>query len=255
MKLDNKIVLVTGVSSGIGAATASVLRSHGAQVIGLDLKAPYMTLDGFVQGDLSSAESIDRLLPQLPARIDSLCNIAGVPGTANPQLVAQVNYLGLRHLSNALLPRITAGGSIVNIASILGAEWPLRVGLHKELARIEDFAAAQVWLTEHPVPDETCYQYFKEALIVWNYVQAQPWFLEHSVRMNSVSPGPVFTPILGDFVTMLGEARTAADAHRMKRPGYADEVAAVIAFLCADESRWINGFNLAVDGGLASTYI
>ncbi|MNN81445.1 Levodione reductase [compost metagenome] len=73
--------------------------------------------------------------------------------------------------------------------------------------------------------------------------------------MNSVSPGPVFTPILGDFVTMLGEARTAADAHRMKRPGYADEVAAVIAFLCADESRWINGFNLAVDGGLASTYI
>ncbi|MNL89733.1 3-alpha-hydroxysteroid dehydrogenase [compost metagenome] len=54
---------------------------------------------------------------------------------------------------------------------------------------------------------------------------------------------------------MLGEARTQADAHRMKRPGYADEVAAVIAFLCADESRWINGVNLAVDGGLASTYI
>jgi NAD(P)-dependent dehydrogenase (short-subunit alcohol dehydrogenase family) len=127
--------------------------------------------------------------------------------------------------------------------------------LHKELARIEGFAAAQAWLSEHPVPDETCYQYLKEALIVWNYLQAQPWFLEHSVRMNSVAPGPVFTPILGDFVSMLGEARTQADAHRMKRPGYADEVAAVIAFLCADESRWINGVNLAVDGGLASTYI
>ena len=184
MKLDNKIVLVTGVSSGIGAATASLLRGHGAQVIGVDLKAPHMTLDGFVQGDLSSAESIDRLLPQLPARIDSLCNIAGVPGTANPQLLAQVNYLGLRHLSSALLPRITAGGSIVNIASILGAEWPQRLDLHKALASIEDFAAAQAWLAEHPVPDETCYQYFKEALIVWNYQQAQPWFLEHSVRMN-----------------------------------------------------------------------
>ncbi|MFL1415734.1 coniferyl-alcohol dehydrogenase [Pseudomonas fildesensis] len=255
MKLDNKIVLVTGVSSGIGAATASLLRGHGAHVIGVDLKAPHMTLDGFVQGDLSSAESIDRLLLQLPARIDSLCNIAGVPGTANPQLLAQVNYLGVRQLSSALLPRITAGGSIVNIASILGAEWPVRLGLHKELARIEGVAAAQAWLTEHPVPDETCYQYFKEALIVWNYVQAQPWFLEHSVRMNSVAPGPVFTPILGDFVTMLGEARTQADAHRMKRPGYADEVAAVIAFLCADESRWVNGVNLPVDGGLASTYL
>jgi NAD(P)-dependent dehydrogenase (short-subunit alcohol dehydrogenase family) len=41
----------------------------------------------------------------------------------------------------------------------------------------------------------------------------------------------------------------------MKRPAYADEVAAAIAFLCADESRWINGVNLPVDGGLASTYI
>jgi NAD(P)-dependent dehydrogenase (short-subunit alcohol dehydrogenase family) len=115
MKLDNKIVLVTGVSSGIGAATASLLRAQGAQVIGVDLKAPHMTLDGFVQGDLSSAENIDRLLPQLPARFDSLCNIAGVPGTANPQLLARVNYLGLRHLSQALLPRINAGGSIVNM--------------------------------------------------------------------------------------------------------------------------------------------
>ena len=120
MKLDNKIVLVTGVSSGIGAATASLLRFHGAHVIGIDQKAPNMTLDGFVQGDLSSAESIDRLLPQLPTRIDSLCNIAGVPGTANTLLLAQVNYLGVRHLSRALLPRISAGGSIVNIASMFG---------------------------------------------------------------------------------------------------------------------------------------
>ena len=65
----------------------------------------------------------------------------------------------------------------------------------------------------------------------------------------------VFTPILGDFVAMLGSQRTEADAHRMKRPAYADEVAAVIAFLCAEESRWINGVNLSVDGGLASTYL
>jgi NAD(P)-dependent dehydrogenase (short-subunit alcohol dehydrogenase family) len=86
------------------------------------------------------------LLAQLPTRIDSLCNIAGVPGTANPQLLARVNYLGLRHLSSALLPRINAGGSIVNIASILGAEWPLRLEQHKALARIEGFAAGQAWL-------------------------------------------------------------------------------------------------------------
>ncbi len=104
------------------------------------------------------------------------------------------------------------------------------------------------------MPQSNCYQYFKEALIVWTLTQSQPWFLQHSVRMNSVAPGPVFTPILGDFVTMLGAERVERDAHRMKRPAYPDEIAPVIALLCADETRWVNGVNLPVDGGLASTY-
>ena len=130
----------------------------------------------------------------------------------------RVNYLGLRYLTSGLLPRMPAGGAIVNVASILGAEWPARLDLHKELAATEGYAAGQAWLDKHPVPDETCYQYFKEALIVWTYAQSQKWFMEHSVRMNSVAPGPVFTPILGDFVSMLGEERVQRDAHRMKRP-------------------------------------
>ena len=111
------------------------------------------------------------------------------------------------------------------------------------------------WLAANPVPPQTCYQYFKEALIVWSMTEAQPWFMAHSVRMNSVAPGPVFTPILGDFVSMLGEERVARDSQRMLRPALADEVAAVIAFLCSDASRWINGANLPVDGGLAASYV
>ncbi|MCJ8206731.1 coniferyl-alcohol dehydrogenase [Pseudomonas sp. RGM2987] len=255
MKLTNKKIVVTGVSSGIGAETARALRARGAIVIGMDRNEPSLSLDGFIQADLSHPEAIDEAVRQLPEHIDGLCNIAGVPGTADPRLVAYVNYLGLRHLCAATLPRINEGGSIVNVTSILGAQWPQRLDLHKELARIEGFFQGQAWLAQHPVPPESCYQYFKEALIVWTYLQAQPWFMETSVRMNSVAPGPVFTPILGDFVSMLGQERVDADAHRMKRPAYADEVAVAIAFLCADESRWINGINLPVDGGLASTYI
>lgn len=255
MKLTNKKIVVTGVSSGIGAETARALRARGALVIGMDRNQPSLSLDGFIQADLSHPDAIDDAVRQMPEQIDGLCNIAGVPGTADPQLVAYVNYLGLRHLCAATLPRINEGGSIVNVTSILGAQWPQRLDLHKELAGIEGFFQGQAWLAQHPVPPESCYQYFKEALIVWTYLQAQPWFMEHSVRMNSVAPGPVFTPILGDFVSMLGQDRVDADAHRMKRPAYADEVAVAIAFLCADESRWINGINLPVDGGLASTYI
>jgi NAD(P)-dependent dehydrogenase (short-subunit alcohol dehydrogenase family) len=255
MSLQGKTIVITGTSSGIGAEVAKLARFQGAKVIGVDRNDPSLTLDGFVKADLGSTAAIDAAVAQLPERIDALCNIAGVPGTADGDLVARVNYLGLRHLTEKALPRIPRGGSIVNVASILGAEWPQRLPEHKALAATDSFEAGAQWLREHPVPHATCYQYFKEALIVWNATQSQKWFLAKGIRMNCVAPGPVFTPILGDFVAMLGQERVQADAHRMLRPGYADEIAPVIAWLCSDAARWVSGVNIPVDGGLASTYI
>ena len=255
MNLQNKTLIVTGVASGIGAELARLARFQGATVIGVDRHEPQLTLDGFFQADLGDPASIDALVARLPARVHGLCNIAGVPGTAPEQAVATVNYLGLRHLTQSLLPRMPAGGSIVNVASVLGAQWPQRLELHKALAATQSFAAGEQWLAANPVGQDSCYQYFKEALIVWSFQQSQGWFRDHSVRINCVAPGPVFTPILGDFVSMLGPERVAADSQRMTRPALADEVAAVIAFLCSDAARWVNGVNLPVDGGLAATYV
>jgi NAD(P)-dependent dehydrogenase (short-subunit alcohol dehydrogenase family) len=254
MSVQGKTIVITGVSSGIGSDTAKLLRQQGAHVIGVDRNDPMLTLDGFVKADLSTPAAIDAAIAQLPERIDALCNIAGVPGTAPVDLVAKVNYLGLRHLTMGLLSRM-AGGSVVNVSSILGAEWPARLEPHRALAQTASYADGLSWLAKNPVPQETCYQYFKEALIVWTYTQSQSLFMQHNVRMNCVAPGPVFTPILGDFVQMLGNERVEKDAHRMKRPAFSDEVAPVIGFLCSDASRWVSGINLPVDGGLASTYI
>ncbi len=254
MNMQGKTIVITGVSSGIGSDTARLLRLQGARVVGVDRHDPTLSLDGFVKADLSEPAAIDAAIARLPARIDALCNIAGVPGTAPVDLVARVNYLGLRHLTLGLLERLS-GGSVVNVSSILGAGWPARLELHRALAQTASYDEGQAWLTRHPVAQESCYQYFKEALIVWSTTQSQRLFLAHDVRMNCVAPGPVFTPILGDFVQMLGPDRVQQDAHRMKRPAYADEVAPVIAFLCSDAARWVSGVNLAVDGGLASTYL
>lgn len=255
MTLTGKTIVITGVSSGIGGEVARLARFRGASVIGVDRNDAMLTLDGFIKIDLADPSAIDTAIAQFPERIDALVNAAGVPGTVDKDLVARVNYLGLRHLTEALIDRMPKGASVVNFASILGAEWPARVEAHKQLAETRSFTEGQRWLAERTVPQETCYQYFKEALIVWTMMRGHTLFMERDIRMNSVAPGPVFTPILGDFVTMLGQERVQADAHRMKRPALADEIAGPVLFLCSEDARWVSGINLPIDGGLAATYI
>lgn len=255
MNFHGKTIVITGASSGIGAETARLLRLQGARVIGVDRNDPMLTLDGFVKADLSEEAAIDAAIRQLPASIDALCNVAGVPGTAPVDLVGRVNYLGLRHLTQRLLERLPTGGSVVHVSSILGYFHGQRLDLHKALAEVPGFEAGLAWLARHPVPQKTCYEYFKEALIVWSTQRAPALLRERGIRMNCVAPGPVFTPILGDFVAQLGEERVQANAARMVRPAFADEVAGAIAFLCSDASRWVVGANLPVDGGFAATYL
>lgn len=255
MNLINKTIVITGACSGIGAETARLMRQRGARVIGMDRNDPQLTLDGFIKVDLSDEAAIDAAVGQLPERVDGLCNVAGVPGTAAVDLLARVNYLGQRHLTERVAERMPSGSSIVQVASILGYFYAQRSDQHKALAAASGFTDGLSWLARHPVDQKGCYEYFKEALIVWTMQRSYTLFKERDIRMNCVAPGPVFTPILGDFVTQLGVERVQADAERMKRPAFADEVAPALAFLCSDDSRWINGANLPVDGGFAATYL
>jgi len=255
MTINGKTIVVTGVSSGIGAETAKLLKARGARVIGVSRTEPAFALDGFVRADLSDPSLIDAAVGELPNQIDGLCNIAGIPGTMPSEQVARVNYLGVRYLCERLIDRIPSGGSIVNTASVLGREWRDRLSLHKQLAQASSFESGVRFLKDHPVPQATCYQYFKEALIVWSTIRSQDWYLQRGVRMNCVSPGPVQTKILGDFAQILGEERVRRDSARIKRPGLVEEIAPAYAFLCSDDSVWVSGADLPIDGGLASTYI
>jgi NAD(P)-dependent dehydrogenase (short-subunit alcohol dehydrogenase family) len=113
-------VIVTGCSSGIGRATAELVNDLGAEVIGLDVKPLPGAEYAIIEADLSEPESIDAAIEKVDGPVDGLFNCAGLSGRFPALDVVKVNFLGLRHLTEALVPRMPAGATIVNVASLGG---------------------------------------------------------------------------------------------------------------------------------------
>jgi NAD(P)-dependent dehydrogenase (short-subunit alcohol dehydrogenase family) len=249
--LFGKTVLVTGVGSGIGARTAELALQMGADVIGVDVRAPSQPAGLFVQADLGDPASISGLVGRLPPRIDALCNVAGVSGNGGIVQTLSVNFYGLRALTCALAPRVREGGAVVNVASIAGFGWRANLARAKAMVDAVGFPDVAALAAEHYAGDEIGYPLSKELLLLWTFRAAQdPLFKQRGIRVNAVSPGPVETPILAQFRAVLGDARVDGDIARVGRAGTASDIAPAILFLCSDGARWINGVNVAADGGL-----
>ncbi|MEM9570399.1 MAG: coniferyl-alcohol dehydrogenase [Pseudomonadota bacterium] len=248
--LEGKTIIVTGCASGIGAETTALLKAKGARVIGVD-RNPADHADEFHKADLSDPTSIDELVSNLPSGANGLANIAGLPPTAPPELVIRVNLLGLQMLTEGLVPKLADGASIANLASLAGFGWAQSLDQIKSASDLS-FETVSAFVEEQGITTESGRSYFfsKEALIVWTLKNRWTW-RDRQIRMNCVSPGPVETPILKDFIETLGE-RAEEDMKIMDRPGRPDDVAPVIAFLMSDESAWFRGANLTVDGGMSS---
>jgi NAD(P)-dependent dehydrogenase (short-subunit alcohol dehydrogenase family) len=252
--LKGKVIVVTGSASGIGFETARICTAMGATVLGVDVTKRFDHVEEFYRADLSDARTIDALVDVLPSGIDGIANIAGLPPTAPAEKVLRVNLFGLKRLTLGLIPKLNDGASIVNLASLAGFGWPQAVAAIRaaEQADMDDLAG---FMQRHDITNAGGRSYFfsKEALIAWTQANRWTW-RDRGIRMNSVSPGPVDTPILGDFIETLG-ARAEEDMRVMDRPGRADDIAPVVAFLLSDMTTWIRGTNIPVDGGMSSNIL
>lgn len=247
--LTGKKIVVTGCASGIGLETVAELTRQGATVIGVDrndANAP----ERFERADLSDPESIDALVDALPTELDGLCNVAGLPPTAPAGMVLKVNALAVQRLTTRLITKLADGASITNLASLAGIGWPDAIDRIKEFESI-DFDSVDAFAARHSMDDDgRSYFFSKEVIVTWTMRNRWTW-RDRGIRMNAISPGPVDTPILPDFLETLGE-RAEEDMRIMDRPGAPTDIAPVVAFLQSDGSRWLRGANLPVDGGMAS---
>ena len=250
--LQGKTIIVTGASSGIGAATAALVESWGAEVISVDIVPARHAGGRFMQADLSDKASIDRLVAGLPAAAHGLVNSAGLPPTHPAQAVVSVNLVGLKYLTNRLVPKLSDGASIVNLASLAGLGWAQAKQAIDASAKL-DFADVAAFCKAHGIEGARSYFFSKEALIVWTMQNRWTW-RDRGIRMNAVSPGPVDTPILKDFIETLG-ARVEEDMRTMDRTATPADIAPVVAFLLSDGAAWIRGANIPTDGGMYSNVL
>ena len=248
---NSKTFIVTGAASGIGAETCRLLKEQGATVIGGD-RNETGNADRFFRAELADPAAIDALIAELPDGTDGLANIAGVPPTMAAEAVLKVNLYGLQRLTLGLVPKLADGASIANLASLAGFGWPNAVDQVKrtmDLSLEDDVAAFCRAEGLNEAEGGRSYFLSKEALIVWTMQNRWTW-RDRNITMNCISPGPVDTPILGDFLQTLGD-RAEEDRKHMDRPGTPRDVAPVVAFALSDHSKWFRGANLTVDGGMS----
>lgn len=248
---EGQTIIVTGAASGIGAETVRLLKSNGATVIGVD-RNPVEECDQYFRADLSNPKSINELVERLPSNIDGVANIAGLPPTLAAIDVLKVNLVGLQYFTNGIVSKMADGASIVNLASLAGFGWPEATEQVKSVLALtfDDDIAAYCEANDLNAPGGRSYFLSKEALVVWTMQNRWTW-RDRGIRMNTVSPGPVETPILPDFLETLGE-RAEEDMRVMDRPGKSEDIAPVVAFLLSANSAWIRGTNIPADGGMSS---
>lgn len=252
MRFQDKVVLITGGSSGIGRATAQAFAQEGARVCvadvndagGAEVVQAIQAAGGsafYVHCDVSDSAQVQAMVAACVAQLGALhyaVNNAGISGTMLLPItqsdetvfdrVMAVNVRGVWLCMKYEIPAMlqSGGGAIVNLASVAGL-----IG----------------------APGGSAYTASKHAVIGMTKAVALE-FARHGVRVNAVCPSYIDTPMVAD--VMAQDPKTAQRvpiASPMKRMGEVGEVASAILYLCSEGASFINGTTLAIDGGLTAS--
>jgi NAD(P)-dependent dehydrogenase (short-subunit alcohol dehydrogenase family) len=249
-KLEEKIALVTGGTSGIGLATAKQFVNEGAFVFITGRRDPELAAAAreigrnvtAVQGDVSDLSDLDRLFAQIKReptgrknKLDIVFANAGIAKYANFGQVTEelydsifdINVKGLLFTVQKALPLLPDGASIILNASIVASKGLSSNSVYSATkAAVRSFA--RTWTTD---------------------------LKDRHIRVNAISPGSIDTPGLNDLLASspTGEQRLKmiANSVPLGRLGTPNEIAKAVVFLASDDSSYITGTELFVDGGFA----
>jgi len=241
-KLEGKTAVVTGGNSGIGYAAAKAFKAQGAQVLitgrnaeAVDKAAKELGVEGIV-ADQSSLADIDQLVKQAKAslsRVDVLFINAGVASMAPFEHITEeqfdynmdINFKGAFFTLQKFLPVLNDGASVINLSSINAYTG---------------------------MPNTAVYAASKAALNSLTRTAAYE-LSGRKIRVNSVNPGPVNTPIFGKIgfpEEALAEfAGVMQNRIPLKRFGEPEDIANLVTFLASDDASFITGSEYNIDGG------
>ena len=247
-----KNVVITGAASGMGQAAAQLLVDLGALVYALDVADVSVPVTQAIKTDMKDPESIDAAVAQLPDAIHAVFNCAGVPSPPfSCEDTVMINFVGLRYLTENLVPRMGEGGAIASIASVAGMGWKPVVDQVREcLALDNSFEAARAWLQDNAETILDGYGFSKQCIIVYTMTMARA-LAKQGIRINCIAPSPTDSAFM---VKLKGEGQIPDEAVELFLPSngrYASgqDMGEPLVLLNSRMAGFVSGINVPIDFG------